>query len=201
MWTSRPWIPAVILAAIGAAAWLLLGSPQEPQVAQPERPRQPDYVVRDFTAIETDDSGNPDRRLSARELRQFVDEDLMELDRPRLLLFDDQGPPWSVSALRGLLLDGGEEVQLRDQVRVTRDAFAETAAVRLDTTALDLWPERHYAEGDRPVRLESGRDWATGSGIQLWYEEPMRAELRGRARIFLVPQESRDAQAAQDGAS
>jgi lipopolysaccharide export system protein LptC len=193
MWTSRPWIPAALLAAVGAAAWLLLGPVEQPEPRAVERPRQPDYVVRDFTAVETNAAGSPDRRLSARELRQFVAEDLTELERPHLLLYQDQGPPWSVEALHGLLLDGGDEVRLRDQVRVTRAAFADASAVRLETAEISLWPERHYAEGDRPVRIESGADWATGSGIQLWYEEPMRATLEGRARMFLVPEGSSDA--------
>jgi lipopolysaccharide export system protein LptC len=183
---------AALFALLGAGAWWLVEPPQEPGEEKAPRPRQPDHVVTQFTAIETDETGRPERRLVAATLRHFVAEDRTELARPRLSLYQAEGPPWQVEAQSGLLLEGGDQVQLEDSVRISRDASADAQAVTLTTEALTLWPKRQFAEGDQPVRIESGTEWATGSGIRAWYAKPIRAELLGRANLHLQPARGRD---------
>ncbi len=192
MWGVRPWLLAALFAVLGAGAWWLFEPPPEPDDERAPRPRQPDHVVTQFTAIETDESGRPERRLVAATLRHFVAEDLTELELPRLSLYQTEGPPWQVEAQSGLLLEGGAQVQLENSVRVHRAAAADAESVTLITEALTLWPKRQFAEGDEPVRLESGTEWATGSGIRVWYAKPVRAELLGRANLYLQPARGRD---------
>jgi lipopolysaccharide export system protein LptC len=150
--------------------------------------RAPDYVVTDFAAVETDPAGRPSRVLKAEQLRQFVDEDLAELDRPRLTVNRSDGPPWESQSERGLLLAGGSEVRLFESVTIERAAGAETRPVHLVTAELAIWPERQYAQGDRPVRIDSAGDWLTAAGVRLWYETPARVEFPGRAHIMWSPE-------------
>lgn len=189
MWGSRQTLMALVFALIGSAAWWLLDQTPETEEPAPPRERRPDYVVSDFTAVETDAQGRPSRQLAARQMRQYVDEDLAELDQPHLSLYQLDGPPWQAESVHGLLLSGGEEVRLSDSVRVQRAASRNDRQVRLDTSELTVWPERQYARGDQPVRIESERDWLTAAGLQLWYAEPMRAELPGRAHLYIAPAE------------
>ena len=149
MWGVRPWLLAALFAVLGAGAWWLFEPPPEPDDERAPRPRQPDHVVTQFTAIETDESGRPERRLVAATLRHFVAEDLTELELPRLSLYQTEGPPWQVEAQSGLLLEGGAQVQLENSVRVHRAAAADAESVTLITEALTLWPKRQFAEGDR----------------------------------------------------
>jgi lipopolysaccharide export system protein LptC len=152
-----------------------------------KRGRLPDYVVSRFTAVETDDTGRPSRRLAADQLRQFVDEDLAELDVPRLTFFEAEGPPWEAQSRSGLLLKGGEEVRLTEAVKIRRAGSGSLRSVQLDTSELEVWPKREYAQGDRPVRIESDGDWLTASGIRLWYAQPGRADFPGRVHLYLAP--------------
>lgn len=122
-------------------------------------------------------------------MRQFVNEDLAELDLPSLTLYRAEGPPWRADSRHGLLLAGGDEVRLSTEVRIERAASAGSRPVRLDTTELTVWPQRQFAQGDQPVRIESERDWLTAQGLRLWFAEPMRAEFPGRAHLFIAPQE------------
>ncbi len=187
MWTTRQGRLLFIFAVLAAVAWWLLrGLIEEP--AKGPRGRVPEHVITDFSAIETDPQGRPQRRLVATQLRQFVAEDLTELDRPRLTLFGrDQGPPWEVEADRGLVLARGEELHLLDAVRIDRVGGPETRSVRLATEELKVWPKREYAQGDQPVRQESDADWLTAAGIRLWYATPARAEYPGRVHVFIAP--------------
>jgi lipopolysaccharide export system protein LptC len=179
---------ALVFVLIGGAAWWLFE--QEPQTDEAPAPRErrPDYVVSDFAAVETDQTGRPNRELEARQLRQYVDEDLAELELPHLTLYRPDGPPWRAESVHGLLLSDGDEVRLSEDVRVRRSGTAHDRPVRLDTSELTVWPKRQFAEGHRPVRIESAQDWLTAAGLRLWYAEPMRAEFPGRAHLSIAPE-------------
>ena len=190
MWTTRQGQLAVLFAVLGGTAWWVSRSLVEEPPPRP-RDRAPNYVVSDFRAVETDPTGRPTRRLVAAQLRQFVPEDLSELDVPALTLFEPDGaPPWEIRARHGLLLVGGDEVRLSDTVTVERAGTDLTRSFRLATTELALWPKREYAQGDQPVRIESDGDWLTAQGIRLWYATPARAEYAGRVHISIAPAHS-----------
>ncbi|NKN33843.1 LPS export ABC transporter periplasmic protein LptC [Marichromatium bheemlicum] len=186
-WPRRYYLLAAFFALSGLAGWWQLQRVDLPENPTAERPRFPDYVVHDFTALETDASGAPSRRLSAAELRQFVAEDLSELDHPRMRLFQSDGPPWRVRAKHGLVLGGGEEVRLIGAVELDRDATADAPPTHIETEQLNVWHQRAYARTDLPVQVASGEDWLSASGMQLWYDEPARATFHGRTRMLLVP--------------
>ncbi len=187
MWTTRQGRLAMVFAILAGGAWWLLRSLIEEPAAR-VRERAPDHMVWDLDAIETNTDGRPQRHLVADQLRQYVAEDLAELDRPRLTLFDREGgPPWKVESKQGFLLSKGEEIHLRDEVRIERAGAGPNRSLRLATSQLRLWPPREYAQGDQPVRLASDDDWLTAAGVRLWYAHPSRAEFPGRAHIFVAP--------------
>jgi lipopolysaccharide export system protein LptC len=187
VWGSRQILLALVFALFGGVAWWLLEQEPDSEEPAPPRERRPDYVVSDFTAVETDETGRPARELAARQVRQYVDEDLAELDLPHLSLYQAEGPPWQAESNRGLLLSGGDQVRLSEDVRIHRAGTARDRQVRLDTSELTVWPKRQYAEGDQPVRIESDDDWLTAAGLRLWYAKPMRAEFPGRAHLYIAP--------------
>ncbi|AHF02709.1 LPS export ABC transporter periplasmic protein LptC [Marichromatium gracile] len=186
-WPLRYYLLAAFFALSGLAGWWQVQRIDQPQGPATVRPRVPDYVVHAFTALETDTSGAPSRRLSATELRQFVAEDLSELDRPHMQLFQSDGPPWRARAEHGLVLEGGAEVRLTGDVHLERDATAEAPPAHIETEQLNVWHQRAYARTDLPVRVASGEDWLSATGMQLWYDEPARATFHGRTRMLLAP--------------
>ena len=187
MWTTRQGRLAIVFIVLAAVAWWLLRGMSEEPVQRP-RERMPKHVVSDFSAVETDPTGRPARRLAARQLRQYVEEDLAELDLPRLTLFDHAGGmPWEASAQRGFLMSHGEEVHLLDLVKLDRAGTAVTRSFTLDTSEMRVWPKREYAQSDQPVSIESDRDWLTAAGMRLWYAHPSRAEFPGRAHLLIAP--------------
>ncbi len=191
MWSKTQTLLAVLLAGIGLAAWWQLRP--EPGEGPPPVPRErsPDYVVTDFRAVEMDEKGKPSRQLVAAKLVQYVAEDRSELERPRLSLYQPEGPPWQARAKRGLLLKDGEEVRLFDDVHIDRAADTRQRAMHLETQMLTIWPKAEYAETDRPVRISSDSDWLTATGMELWYADPAHARFKGRAKGLVVPAEER----------
>jgi len=189
VWSSRQAILALLFALVGGLAWWQLERQSSTKAPEPARPRAPDYVASRFEAIEMGPTGQPSRRLVAEQMRQYVGEDLAELDLPRLTLYEAVGPPWRAASREGLVLRGGDEVHLSNEVRIERAGSGGSRPVRLDTSEVTIWPRRQYAQGDRPVRIESERDWLTAQGLRLWFAEPVRAEFPGRAHLFVAPED------------
>jgi len=190
VWSSRQAALALAFALLGGLAWWQLERQSPTEAPEPPRARVPDYVVSRFEAIETDPTGRRSRRLEAEQMRQFVAEDLAEMDLPSLTLYEAEGPPWRAKSREGLLLSGGDEVRLSKEVRIERAGSGSNRPVRLDTSQLTIWPQRQYAQGDRPVRIVSEEDWLTAEGVRLWFAEPVRAEFPGRAHLFIAPEDT-----------
>jgi lipopolysaccharide export system protein LptC len=190
IWSARQWILGAFFVASGLLAWWQLKPAEEAPLTEGARARLPDYVVAGFSAVETDAAGKPSRRLIADELRQYVDEDVAELDQPRLTLYPTEGEPWRARADTGLVLSGGEEIRLEGAVELERDGNADMRSTRMQTELIRIWHERAFAETDREVLATSDADRLTATGMRLWYNDPVRIELDGRARIFLAPEQA-----------
>ncbi|MBK1721408.1 LPS export ABC transporter periplasmic protein LptC [Thiocystis violacea] len=187
-WSGRQLLLGILLAAIGAAAWWLLQTSDEGASKQP-RQRLPDYVVKDFSAVETDATGQPSRRLIAQQLRHYVKEDLSELDQPRMELYEAEGQPWHARARSGTVFAGGDQVRLIGNVELDRAGDATSRPAHLETEQIDIWREQGIAETDLPVRIRSDGDTLKANGMRLWYNEPTRSTFHGRARIRLAPEQ------------
>jgi lipopolysaccharide export system protein LptC len=159
IWSAQQWLLGAFFVASGLVAWWHLQPAPEEAEPEVERARLPDYVVTSFTAVETDDTGKPSRRLVAEELRQYVEEDVAELDRPRMTLYSDEGEPWRAQADSGLILPGGDEVQLRGSVELRRSGTRPNVR--------PTWRPRRFASGTnvpsrRPIRPCASQASKTG---------------------------------------
>ncbi len=182
----REFLIGVLLAAAGLAAWWYRSSAPPTSVPVPRSERAPDYIVDDLTALTMDALGRPQRRLATPRLRHFADDDSSELATPRLVLLEDNAPPWHLSAEQGWVLAGGNEVLLQGAVRAERARATGIEPVVMTTSAMLLLPDNDYAETERFVEIESGEDWITAvHGMQAWFGEDLRVRFFGRTRALL----------------
>lgn len=188
---------ALLLAAIGLAAWWYRGAQRPPPAPDAGRQGRPDYVAEQVSAVAMSASGRPFRRLQAPELRHYPGNYGTELDTPVLRLIAEEGPDWVIRAESAWIAAEGGEVLLEGRVFAERPAAADAPPMRIRTSELLLLEKMGYAETDRFVELERGEDWLTAvDGARLWYEEPMRSRLFGRVRQRMATADARSANAS-----
>ncbi len=136
----------------------------------------PALHMREATILQFREDGSMSYRLLAERLRHFDDEQRTNLDRPRLTLEGEaEEPPWELGAARGFVTTAStadraaeEVVYLRDAVHMERKRGGGQF-LRLDTSALDYYPGREYAETDQDVMIDTdiGRTRAVGLKCEL----------------------------------
>jgi lipopolysaccharide export system protein LptC len=184
--TVRQKALALALVMVGGAAWWQ----QSSQVSEPPVPivreRLPDYRVEGLAATTMGTAGYPVRRMSAERMRHYADDDSSEFDRPILVAYRPQEPPWTIRAETAWASGDGQEVWLHGEVDVDREGAGAIRSVHLTTSELLIRPHEEYAKTDMPVAIVSVDDWLNATGMEVWYGETvMRARLVGRPRARL----------------
>lgn len=128
------------------------------KVAQPSEPRidgssrhDPDYIMNNFVTTQTDLNGALRYKLAAIEMRHFPDDDTTALQRPRYTQFAVDKPYTQIEGLRGYVSSNGEEVELMDNVKVTRQAFAGKGEMTVETDYLNILPNEEVVRTASPV--------------------------------------------------
>ena len=127
-------------------------------VVQPKKPKldgssrhDPDYIMSNFVTTQTDINGDLRYKLASVEMKHFPDDDSTNLERPRYTQFSANKPYTEVQALRGYVSSNGDQVQLVDNVKITRQAFANKGEMTIETNYLNILPNQDLARTDSPV--------------------------------------------------
>ena len=125
---------------------------------QPAKPKldgssrhDPDYTMSNFVTTQTDINGALRYKLAAIEMIHFPDDDTTALQRPRYTQFSVGKPYTQVEGLHGYMSSDGEKVELVDNVKITRQAFAGKSEMTMDTDFLTIFPNDEIASTEHPV--------------------------------------------------
>ena len=124
--------------------------PSAPKIDGSSR-HDPDYIMSNFVTTQTDINGDLRYKLAAVEMRHFPDDDTTHLQKPRYTQFAVGKAYTQVEGLRGYVSGNGEEVELVDNVKVTRQAFAGKGEMTIETDYLKIRPNDELVTTESPV--------------------------------------------------
>ncbi len=166
--------PIVILSVLALLTAWINHMVQPPQAKLDGSSRHdPDYIISNFVTSQTDVNGILRYKLAAAEMRHFPDDDTTDLQRPRYTQFTVGKPYTQVEALRGYVASDGEQVQLFNNVKITRQAFAGKGEMTVETEYLNILPNQDLVRTDSPVVIKQAPKtviYATG----MVYEKNIR---------------------------
>ena len=144
-----PLVMAALLAMI--TYWISQTVEQQSVKIDGSSRHDPDYTMNNFVTTQTDITGKLRYVLAAAEMLHYPDDDSTVLQRPRYTQFATNKPYTQIEALRGYVSSDGEEVQLVDNVKVTRQAFAEKGEMTVETEYLNIRPNEELVRTQSPV--------------------------------------------------
>lgn len=163
----REWsalLPLLLLLA--ATYWL--NQQVQPMPPRPDSSKRhdADFIVSNFSATTLNEQGVPRFLMSAQKMVHYPDDDSTRLDEPQLSSFTADRPPVYTSARQGEVSSKGEEVFLRDEVKLVRAASATQSEMTFTSTYLHVIPDRDLADTDRPITMVDAYNTVHAVGMQ-----------------------------------
>lgn len=145
----------------------------------------PDFIMNNFVTKRTDLNGNPRYVLAAAEMRHYPDDETTELVRPRFTQYTVDQPYTQIEGQRGTVSKDGETVEVMDNVKVTRQASADSAELVINTEYLHITPDKDLVKTDRPVVITQGKTVIRGTGM-IYNKELQTVQLQKNVRVHYV---------------
>lgn len=174
----------IILAALAALGshWLARQWRSEAPPAERVARHDPDTFVENLVLTRHDATGRPTHRLWASRLLHYPDDDTAELAAPRLALYAQDQPTWTLTSEQAWIATGGAELHLLGAVHIERPAGAGRPATQIDTRDVLVRPDSRYAETREPVHYRAGGTAIDARGMRAWFDDrqyELLAEVRG----------------------
>lgn len=177
----KGYIYAVILAATTGLIAMLVG--EDPTIVRINaKPHSPDYFSSGYVKTEMDETGQLSNTLVAETMTHFADDGTTHLERPELVLMNDNTPPWVIHSETGVLSADGLDLLLNGKAVVSRAAGNGNRALTINSSNLRVKPDQNYAETDDWAELLSPPNRTEGIGMKLNYGEPIHVELFSKVR-------------------
>jgi lipopolysaccharide export system protein LptC len=187
-----PLVLAILLALI--TFWINLTVEQQGPKIDGSNRHDPDYTMNNFVNTQTDVAGKLRYVLSAAEMVHYPDDDSTVLQRPRFTQYTTNKPYTQIEGLRGYVSSNGEEIELVDNVKIVRQAFAGKGELQVSTEKLIILPNQDLVKTNSPVLITQAPKTvihATGmiydkknqtvkllSRVKVHYERPMGVALK-----------------------
>jgi lipopolysaccharide export system protein LptC len=165
MFRATTWLPLGILALlVGLTIWLdTLVTAPAPRASGATR-HDPDLIVQSFNAKKLGNDGRVLYTLVARKMLHYPDDDSSEVEQVTVEAFEPKQPKVTITADRGRLLEGGDQVWCEGNVVVVREADGKIERTTMKTDKLLVIPDDGIARTTSDVVFEnvSGRVDAKG---------------------------------------
>ena len=125
--------------ALGSLSlWLQLDILPDDDNAKQVQTHEPDYYIKNFTAVGMDQAGRRRYVLEAERMVHYPDDGTALLDNPHIVQYEDNKPPRHTYSESGWMSANGDEVLLTGNVRVIEKRGQKTGGVVLTTEKLRI---------------------------------------------------------------
>lgn len=144
----------IVLAIIALLSWRFRQSETLETAATAEPARQSDFFLDGFSTRQYDETGRLRYRFNGRHLEHFPADDNTLISQPAMILHDGNGPTWRITAANGEAgSEALDEIRLKGNVEIIRDATGGNAPVRITTASLLLKPRMEFVRTEETVTL------------------------------------------------
>ena len=179
-------LPLALMFALALLTFWLERAVREEGPRSTLRRHDPDYLLTNFTTTSYNRDGAAESRLSAAKMIHFPDDDSTELIAPRVVQTRPGEPRITVSAERGAISRGGDEIFFYDNVLLVREAAKNRPEARMMTSFLQVERDRSLVRTDREVTLVEDRRRLSGRGME-YNNESLQFQLLSEVRGLFEP--------------
>ncbi|MCW8955363.1 MAG: LPS export ABC transporter periplasmic protein LptC [Gammaproteobacteria bacterium] len=158
-------ISLIIISALALLSWWFQDIWKEAPIIQPKKDEHfPDYFMENFTLTNMDEKGQPSYILRATKMLHFSDNNSSELEQPRIHFLGEKGD-WTVTAEQALILEDSNQIQLKTNVKLNRNASAQQTPLAIDTEYLSINTLTEIVETHTLTQINSEGVSMTSTGL------------------------------------
>jgi len=181
-WRSILTIALLLIAVVTTwSAW----QGQEPDLLPELIAQRSDYVLYDFDLVSLNAEGGEAFTLSAPQLQQTPNARTLELTAPTFFIPQGDTRRWQLNADTGWVSASSDEIRLRGHVLAT-PMDDSNAKPRIETEALDVFPQRELATSEADVTLTRPGATMRGTGMRAHLAHN-RVELLSNVTLLHAP--------------
>lgn len=160
--------PLSLLAALAVLSFWLRYATELPEERRDGKHRHdPDFTIHDSVLRKLDSNGQLQYTLNSDVIRHYPDDDSTDMAKPHLIYQYPTRPSVTIRAERGHANKEGEQIDLYENVQITRAATAKDAEMNGYTDQLTVFPDDEKAFTKSPVLITKGKSWLKGVGMQV----------------------------------
>lgn len=148
-----------------------------------------EYMRHAFVTIFSE-SGSLKNELSAKYWAYLPDAELSILTLPHLSIYKPDGSIWLIDAKKGRVkqptIGNIEQLELQDEVVIERPETKTTIPLKLETTELNYYPKKEFAESEQWVVMNKPGLKMTGVGLRAYLNQGSMELLRDVKTYYTV---------------
>ncbi len=161
------WTPLLpLLPLLFATYWLYQQVQPLPTKPDSSKRHDPDIIISNFSTTTLNERGTPRFMLAAVQLQHYPDDDSTHLELPRLSSLYPDKPPVYTSAQRGEISSKGDEIFLREGVKIVRASDGTQDERTFTTEYLHIIPEQDLAETDHAITVTDAHNTLHAVGMR-----------------------------------
>ncbi len=181
---SAIFFPLVMAALLALTTyWISQTVEQQSAKVDGSSRHDPDYSMTNFVTTQTDATGKLRYVMAATEMMHFPDDDSTTLQRPRFTQYTVDKPYTRIEGLRGYISNNGEEIQVVDNVKVTREAFEGKGEMQVLTEKLFILPSQDLVKTDSPVTIKQAPNTVIHATGMLYNKKDRTVKLNKRVKV------------------
>lgn len=192
-------LPFLLMGSLTLATFWLVKRSAPPESLKLARVPQhiPDYILKNAALSNLDEQGQTKYRVLGKQLIHYEDDASIDLDRPRIRMFQNQGAPITVRANRGHidgdltildLYENGEIYRPAQEASGNRKATPQLLA---RSSYFQVLINDDIVRTDQPLELQQGMSIMNSSQGGTFNNVEHSATLRGQVRGRIEPAEQK----------
>ena len=129
-------------------------------------PNDPNSFTTMVDAIQFNKLGQPYHIFKSPKLTNYLQNDTTDISQPFYIFKKDNEPPWHVRADRGKAYQGTDRIVLTGHINIQQLPGLNSRNIILLTDKMIFYPNRSFAETDRPVTIKQPGIIVHGIGLQ-----------------------------------
>ena len=172
-----------ILTALAIVGYMTLDDQQELEVVISDTlaDQEPDYIIEGLDAESYDEQGMLTQQISAEKALHYPQDDITVLEKPAVILHENNQPKWGVKSNSGRLLKN-ETIHLSGEV-IILPLQSNGSDFSLSTASLNIDLIKQIADTDDTVLIESDNSQLNAQGMTIILDKQLvnfKSQVRGR---------------------